>query len=54
MLFGNGTDEAFHVKVDVNKNYVERWAFQNNMTQEVQGTPGEGTSIDILEPFILR
>ena len=51
---GNGSDEALHIKVDVNENVVLRWSFYDNSTQEPQGEPGDGTSIDLEEPFVIR
>ena len=49
-----GIDEAFHVKVDVKNEVVQRWSVLNNLTQEVFGEEGEGTSIDYDEPFVIR
>ena len=34
--------------------YVKRWAFTQNVTTGLVGQPGDGTTIDIDEPFILR
>ena len=49
-----GIDEAFHVMVDIKNEVVQRWAVFNNETQEILGEPGEGTSIDFDEPFVIR
>ena len=40
IFMGNGSDEALHVKVDVNENVVWRWSFYDNATQEPMGAPG--------------
>ena len=50
----DGIDEAFHVMVDIKNEVVQRWAVFNNETQEILGEPGEGTSIDFDEPFVIR
>ena len=50
-----GIDEAFHIMVDIKDEVVQRWAvFNNDETQEILGEPGEGTSIDFDEPFVIR
>ena len=49
-----GIDEAFHVMVDIKNEVVQRWAVFENETQEILGEPGEGTSIDFDEPFVIR
>jgi len=51
---GNGTDEAFHFRIDVDAEFVERWANRDNTTVGKQGNPGDGTSIDRDEPFVIR
>ena len=40
--------------VDIKNEVVQRWAVLNNETQEILGEPGEGTSIDFDEPFVIR
>ena len=51
---GNGTDEAFHIRIDVDAEFVERWANQQNATTGAAGYPGDGTSVDRDEPFVIR
>ena len=65
---GEGPKEAFHVLVDPGdkKNHIEyllfppeqefiqRWAVPENITSGLIGEPGEGTTIDLDEPFLLR
>ena len=46
--------EAFHVLFSPVLEYVKRWAFTQNATTGLVGQPGDGTTIDIDEPFILR
>ena len=50
----DGINEAFHIVVDIKNEVVQRWAVVNNETQEILGEPGEGTSIDLDEPFVIR
>ena len=50
----NGTDEAFHICVKLDQEYVKRWGVHNNITEDLQGEPGDGTTIDRDEPFIMR
>ena len=55
MIFATeGLDEAFHVEIDVKKEAVYRWSILGNVTQDVFGTEGEGTSVDLEEPFVIR
>lgn len=49
----DGLDEAFHVVVDKADNFLERWGIKDNITVERQGEPGDGTSIDYDEPFVM-
>ena len=51
---GEGLYEAFHVRVDADNEVVTRWGVALNVTQGEQGQPGEGTTIDRDEPFVLR
>ena len=46
--------EAFHVLVSPVQEYVQRWAVIQNTTTGLVGQPGDGTTIDLEEPFILR
>ena len=50
----DGLDESFHIAVDIQQDVITRWAVAENITQEVQGKQGEGTSIDFDEPFVMR
>ena len=50
---GNGTDEAFHVQINHELEFVQRWGVVNNVSQGTTGEAGDGTTIDIDEPFIL-
>ena len=51
---GNGTDEAFHFRIDADGEFVERWASSQDVKTPTLGVPGDGTSIDREEPFVLR
>ena len=44
-------DEAFHFPV---QEFIQRWAVPENITSGLVGEPGEGTTIDVDEPFLLR
>ena len=46
--------EAFHVLVQPDLEFVQRWAVTENTTTGLAGEPGEGTTVDLDEPFILR
>ena len=54
MFAADGIDEALHVQFDVKKEVVYRWSVLDNVTQEIFGIEGEGTSIDLEEPFVIR
>jgi hypothetical protein len=51
---GEDTEEALHLLVSPGLEYVQRWAFTSNTTLGMVGRPGDGTTIDMDEPFILR
>ena len=51
---GEGGREAFHVVVDPGRNFIQRWAVPANITEGLAGQPGDGTTIDLDEPFLLR
>ena len=53
VIFANGFDEAFHMLVDVPNDVVQRWGVVDNETLELQGEAGEGTTIDVEEPFVI-
>ena len=44
-------DEAFYFPV---QEFIQRWAVPENITSGLVGEPGEGTTIDVDEPFLLR
>ena len=46
--------EAFHVLVQPDQEFVQRWAVTENTTTGLAGEPGDGTTVDLDEPFILR
>ena len=51
----NGTvNEAFHVKLDVLKKYVERWGVVGGVVTPRVGQAGDGTTIDFDEPFLVK
>ena len=47
-------DESFHILIDIANDVITRWGVFENVTQELLGQPGEGTSIDFDEPFVIR
>jgi hypothetical protein len=51
---GNGSDEAFHIQIDSELEFVSRWGVYTNETMGKVGVAGDGTTIDTDEPFILR
>ena len=34
--------------------FIQRWAVPENITSGLAGEPGEGTTVDVDEPFLLR
>ena len=50
----DGFDEAFHIVLNISFNYIERWGVFENVSTEHLGQPGDGTSIDYDEPFVMR
>ena len=55
VVFETGTtNEAFHMKIDLANDVIQRWNIFDNITSEILGQPFEGTTIDRDEPFMLR
>ena len=50
----NGYDEALHIILHIEEKYIERYGVYDNVTTEKLGKPGDGTSIDHDEPFVMR
>ena len=50
----NSTDEVLGVGVHLEEDYVHRWSKLGGEVAEEQGEPGDGTTIDISEPFQLE
>ena len=46
--------EAFHVLVDPVQEFIQRWAVPEEAPSDIAGEPGDGTTIDLDEPFLLR
>ena len=46
-------DESFHILIDLKLDMIQRWGTYEGL-REGAGKPGEGTTIDIDEPFMLR
>ena len=40
--------------MELEEEYIRRWGVMANITENVQGQPGDGTTIDRDEPFIIR
>ena len=53
-FLSEGIDEAFHLQIDPDNEFLARWAVVANLTTSVIGKPGDGTTIDRDEPFVLR
>jgi hypothetical protein len=53
-LMGPGTDEALHLVLDPDLEFLLRWGVVANVTAGLSGEPGEGTTIDRDEPFTIR
>ena len=40
--------------LELEEEYIRRWGVLDNVTEDLQGQPGDGTTIDREEPFIIR
>lgn len=47
-------DEAYHVAIALGYNTIFRYSVKNGTVAKVFGTAGDGTTIDLDEPFIMR
>ena len=50
----NSNYEAFHFKIDVENDVIQRWGVVDNVTENLMGSRLEGTTIDFDEPFMIR
>ena len=50
----NGENEGIHINLNLKKQVIERYTLLNGTKSEIGGTPGDGTSIDFEEPFVLN
>ena len=53
-FLSDGINEAFHLQIDPDNEFLARWAVVANVTTPTIGEPGEGTTIDRNEPFVIR
>ena len=47
-------DEAFHVEIALGEKTVYRYAIKDETYSKIFGKAGDGTTIDLEEPFIIR
>ena len=53
-FLSEGINEAFHLQIDPDNEFLARWAVVANVTTTPIGEPGDGTTIDRNEPFVIR
>ena len=53
-FLSDGINEAFHLQIDPDNEFLARWAVVANVPTPTIGEPGEGTTIDRNEPFVIR
>ena len=53
-FMGPGINEAFHLSLDADQEYMALWGVIDNATTTLTGSPGDGTTIDRDEPFVIR
>jgi hypothetical protein len=46
-------DEALHVTVGLEEEVVRRWSVVNGTSVGLQGEAGDGTTVDVEEPFVI-
>ena len=46
-------DEAFHVLIDAEQEFIQRWSVVSDVEQQRDGNPFDGTTIDFDEPLII-
>lgn len=47
-------DEGFHARISLGDSAVYGWRSANGSVDNFYGSPGDGTSIDLNEPFVLK
>ena len=53
-IASNMSNEGIHINLNLGKKVIERYSVTNGTKSNIDGKPGEGTSIDYDEPFVLN
>ena len=53
IFYGFGKEEAFHVYIDIENNFIGRWGVIDEEETKMDGDPEDGTTIGFDEPFVL-
>ena len=53
IFYGFDGEEAFHIFIDIENKFIDRWGFINGVETKREGVPGDGTTIGYDEPFVL-
>ena len=53
VFHGHDGEEAFHIYIDIENKFIDRWGVFSGEESKKEGTQGEGTTIGFDEPFVL-
>ena len=53
VFHGHDGAEAFHIHIDIENKFIDRWGVFDGEESKKEGNPGDGTTIGFDEPFVL-
>ena len=54
LVASNMSNEGIHINLNLKNQVIERYSVTNGTKSSIDGMPGDGTSIDYDEPFVLN
>ena len=54
LVASNMSNEGIHINLNLKNQVIERYSVSNGTKSSIDGLPGDGTSIDYDEPFVLN
>lgn len=54
LVASNMSNEGIHINLNLKNKVIERYSVVNGTKSSIDGLPGDGTSIDYDEPFVLN
>ena len=54
LVASNMSNEGIHINLNLKNQVIQRYSVTNGTKSTIDGLPGDGTSIDYDEPFVLN